>query len=71
MKEYLNSELSKVKTSLNKKVNKIADSTVKIKMNEVFNIIDSTISKKKFDESTLLTVLHIYKLDDEIKSITK
>lgn len=71
MKEYLNSELSKVKTSLNKKVNKITDSTVKIKLNEVFNIIDSTISKKKFDESTLLTVLHIYKLDDEIKSITK
>jgi hypothetical protein len=71
MKQYLNGELTKVKTSLSKKVSKIADSTVKIKMNEVFNIIDSTISKKKFDEATLLTVLHIYKLDDEIKTLVK
>jgi hypothetical protein len=71
MKQYLNGELAKVKASLSKKVSKIADSTVKIKMNEVFNIIESTISKKKFDEATLLTVLHIYKLDDEIKHLVK
>ncbi len=71
MKQYLNGELTKVKASLSKKVSKIADSTVKIKMNEVFNIIESTISKKKFDEATLLTVLHIYKLDDEIKHLVK
>ena len=71
MKVYLNTELSKVKTTLSKKLNKIHDSTTKIKLNEVFNIIDSIISKKNFNESTLLTVLHIYKLEDEIKTITK
>lgn len=71
MKEFLNGELKKIKTSLSKKVGKITDSAVKIKMNEVFNIIESSISKKKFDESTLLTVLHIYKLDDELKEIAK
>lgn len=71
MKEYLNGELNKIKKSLSKQATKITDSTVKIKLNEVFNIIDSSIAKKKFDESTLLTVLHIYKLDDEIKTIIK
>jgi len=71
MKEYLNGELTKVKTTLSSKINKITDSTTKIKLNEVFNIIESLVSKKKFDESTLLTVLHLYKLEDEIKSITK
>lgn len=71
MKEFLNGELKKIKTSLSKKIGKITDSAVKIKMNEVFNIIESSIAKKKFDESTLLTVLHIYKLDDELKEIAK
>ena len=71
MKIYLNAELTKVKSSLNKRINKIHDSATKIKLNEVFNIIDSIVSKKNFNESTLLTVLHIYKLDEEIKTLTK
>lgn len=71
MKTYMNSELTKVKITLSKKINKIHDSATKIKLNEVFNIIDTIVSKKNFNESTLLTVLHIYKLEDEIKTITK
>lgn len=71
MKEYLNGELIKVKGTLNSRIHKITDSATKIKLNEVFNIIDNMISKKKFDESTLLTVLHLYKLEGEIKSVTK
>jgi hypothetical protein len=52
------------------KLNKsVSDSAVKIKLNEVSNIIDSIVSKKKFDESTLLTVLHIYKLENELKTL--
>ena len=71
MKEYLNVELLKVKNSISKKAPTLSDSAVKIKINEVLNIIDSIVTKKKFDESTILTTLHIYKLDEELKNILK
>lgn len=69
MKSYIDSELFKSKKALTALSKKVTDSAVKIKLNEVSNIIDSIVSKKKFDESTLLTVMHIYKLEDELKTI--
>lgn len=71
MKLYINSELEKIVTSITKNSKKVTDSATKIKLHEVLNIINEIVSKKKFNESTLLTVLHIYKLDDEIKKIVK
>jgi hypothetical protein len=69
MKEYINTELLNSKKSITKLSKSVSDSAVKIKLNEVSNIIDSIVSKKKFDDSTLLTVLHIYKLENELKTL--
>jgi|688.fasta_scaffold101711_2 hypothetical protein len=69
MKEYINTELLNSKKAIIKLNKSVSDSAVKIKLNEVSNIIDSIVSKKKFDESTLLTVLHIYKLENELKTL--
>lgn len=69
MKEYINTELGKLKTSLTKIVKHVDDPTTKIKLHEVFNIMDTIMSKKKLDETNLLTLMHVYKLENEIKSM--
>lgn len=71
MKQYIDTELGKLKNSLTKMSKTIPDETVKIKLNEVFNIMDRIITKKKMDETNLLTLLHVYKLESEIKSLKK
>lgn len=69
MKEYINAELNKSKSAIAKSLKAVTDSAVKIKLNEVLNIVDTIVDKKKFDESTLLTVLHVYKLEKELNAI--
>lgn len=71
MKEYINAELKKSKLAIAKSMKSVTDSTVKIKLNEVINIVNTIIDKKKFDESTLLTVLHVYKLETELLNTIK
>lgn len=69
MKLYIDSQLERSKNSISSNIKKITDSATKIKLNEVINIIDNIIGKKKFNEDTLVTILHIYKLDEEVKRI--
>ena len=71
VKDYIDSELIKSKKIISKNIKSIADQTVRIKLTEVNNIIDTITKKKKFDEATLLTVLHVYKLQDEIVNIVE
>lgn len=69
MKEYINLELGKLKVSLNKISKTVTDPTTKIKLHEVFNIMDGIIKKKRLDDTNLLTLLHMYKLDTELKRL--
>lgn len=71
MKEFVNSELTTLRNSILVNSKKLHDSATKIKLHEVLHIVESIISKKKFSESILLTLLHIYKLDDEVKKLIK
>lgn len=67
MKEFIDSELESLVISLRKSAKRVTDPVIRIKLHEVYNIIEDIKSKKKFSENNLLTLMNIYKLDDQLK----
>tara|TARA_B100000424_G_scaffold203252_1_gene160345 strand:- start:884 stop:1747 length:864 start_codon:yes stop_codon:yes gene_type:complete len=71
LKEYSDSEAIKIADAINKKVNKVDDKVIKIKLNEVKDQIVKMQSERKLKDVHLVSLLRSYDLLRELKNVTK
>lgn len=71
LKEYSDSEAIKIADAINKKVNKVDDKVIKIKLNEVKDQIVKMQSERKLKDVHLVSLLRSYDLLKELKNVTK
>jgi len=71
MKNYIDSELPRVKSELKRGRKNINDKVTKIKLNEVINQIDKIGDSKKLKENHVLSMMRIYELIKEVKNVKK
>jgi len=68
---FVANQLPILKTKLNKKVNKIKDKVLKIKLKEAVNCIDTFClnESKQTDDNSVVQLLRYYELDKELSKI--
>jgi hypothetical protein len=69
LKEYINNNLTKVKTELTKIKPTISDKITEIKLNEVINLIKPIPEKSRVKDEHLVALLQYYQLVEEIKKV--
>ena len=68
---FVSNQLPILKTKLNKKVNKIKDKVLKIKLKEAINCVDKFClnESKQVDDNSVVQLLRYYELDKELNKI--
>ena len=68
---FVSNQLPILKTKLNKKVNKIKDKVLKIKLKEAINCVDKFClnESKQTDDNSVVQLLRYYELDKELNKI--
>tara|TARA_B110000503_G_scaffold10760_1_gene14645 strand:+ start:420 stop:1268 length:849 start_codon:yes stop_codon:yes gene_type:complete len=69
LKEFLNTKFKKVSESLKKNISKIDDLTLKIKIQEVINLIDPILESKKLRDDHVIALLQYVELSQEVDLI--
>ena len=71
LKEYYNSKVNEIKSSLHKLITKVEDTATKIKLEEVVKLIKEVDKNQKIDEDNLVDLLQYYELLEELQKIHK
>ncbi|MBC8428274.1 hypothetical protein H8D04_00180 [bacterium] len=71
MREFINSEVSKVKKILSKSLPKIKDKITQIKLKEAISQTDSLKKGNIIKDSQVVSLLRYYELIEELKNVTK
>ena len=71
LKEFVNTESSKIKKQLTKELPQVNDKITKIKLTEAVNQIDNLTTGKVVKEKQVLTLMRYYELVKEIKNVHK
>lgn len=71
LKQYVISEANQLSKELSKQVSKVKDRVVKIKLNEVINMLDKYNKVKSVNESHVLSLLLYCELQKELKHVNK
>ena len=68
---FVANQIPVLKTKLNKKVNKIKDKVLKIKLKEAINCVDQFClnESKQTDDNSVVQLLRYYELDKELNKI--
>jgi len=69
LREYINNEIPKIKSIIGKYANRIDDKVTQIKLNEICNQVDELKKGKVVKDKQMITVLKLYELIRETKSI--
>jgi hypothetical protein len=69
LKVFLNNQFIVLKESLAKSAKTIEDPTIKIKLNEIINLINPIIQSKTIKDDHVIALLQYQELDDEIANI--
>ena len=69
LKEFLNTKFKKISESLKKNISKIDDPTLKIKIQEVINLIDPILESKKLRDDHVIALLQYVELSQEVDLI--
>lgn len=69
LKSFIDSSFTNLKESLIKSLPKIEDPTIKIKINEVINLIDPVLSSKKLKDEHIVSLLQYQELYSELNKI--
>jgi hypothetical protein len=67
LKEFYNTEVSKIKTQLNELLSTIKDKAVQIKINEVSNLIEELDKTAKVTSENIVNILQYLELVEELK----
>jgi hypothetical protein len=71
LKEYYNSKVNEIKSSLHKLITRVEDKATKIKLEEVVKLIKEVDKNQKVDEDNLVDLLQYYELLEELQKIHK
>ena len=69
LKEFYNSKVVEVKSSLKQSILKIKDPAIKIKLKEVINLLPEVDKTSKIKNDNLVNLLQYYELKEELKRI--
>ena len=69
LKSFIDSSFTKLKVSLIESLNKIEDPIVKIKINEVINLINPILRSKKLKDEHVVSLLQYQELHSELNKI--
>ena len=69
LKIYINSEIKKIKTQLNKYISKVNDKAISIKLTEAKNLIKPLCKKSSIHDDNVSNLLNYYELVNELKNI--
>jgi hypothetical protein len=69
LKAFVNEEIVSVKSQLSYLVNKIVDPVVKIKINEIANLIQPLCKKSSVHDDNIINLLNYYELINELNNI--
>jgi hypothetical protein len=69
LKSFINANFTSLKESLLKILPKIEDTTIKIKVNEVINLINPVLESKKLKDDHVISLLQYQELYDELNKI--
>ena len=67
LKEFLNSKFKSISTRLKENVDKIEEPALKIKIQEVINLIDPILESRKLKDDHLVALLQYLELSNEIE----
>lgn len=67
LKEFYNSKVEEIKEELNKLSVKVTDKAIKIKLNEVVNLLSPLTKTSPIGNDNLVNLLHYYELLEELK----
>ena len=67
LKEFLNSKFKSISTRLKENVDKIEEPALKIKIQEVINLIDPILESRKLKDDHLVALLQYLDLSKEIE----
>jgi hypothetical protein len=67
LKEFYNSKVEEIKEELNKLSTKVTDKAIKIKLNEVVNMLTPLTKTSPIGNDNLVNLLHYYELLEELK----
>ena len=71
MREYIDSEVVKIKKTLKLHLPKVKDDITKIKLSEAINQVENLTKGKVVKDKQVLTLMRYYELIKEIKNVHK
>jgi CRISPR/Cas system endoribonuclease Cas6 (RAMP superfamily) len=69
LKSFVNEEINTVKSQLSHLANKVVDPVVKIKINEVTNLLQPLCKKSSVHDDNIINLLNYYELVNELDSV--
>jgi hypothetical protein len=69
LKTFVNEEINTVKSQLSHLANKVVDPVVKIKINEVVNLLQPLCKKSSVHDDNIINLLNYYELVNELDSV--
>jgi uncharacterized coiled-coil DUF342 family protein len=66
LKEFYNTKVGEIKEELNKLSAKVTDKAIKIKLNEVVNLLSPLTKTSPINNDNLINLLHYYELLEEL-----
>jgi hypothetical protein len=69
LKAFVNEEINTVKSQLSHLANKVVDPVVKIKINEVTNLLQPLCKKSSVHDDNIINLLNYYELVNELDSV--
>ena len=69
LKEFLNSKFKGISTRLKENVDKIEEPALKIKIQEVINLIDPILESRKLKDDHLVALLQYLELSKEMETV--
>ncbi len=66
LKEYVDKNLIKIKSSLEKNLNRIDDQVTKIKLQETINLIEPVLKSSKMKDDYIITLMQYHELNKEL-----
>jgi hypothetical protein len=69
LKDFVNNNIDGIKKQLTKLVEKVEDNTIKIKINEVVNLIKPLDKNQSVKDDDIITLLTYHQLVAELKSV--
>ena len=71
LREFVNNEVSKIKTQLSSHIKKVEDTVTQIKLSEAINQVENLTKGKVVKDKQVLTLMRYYELIKEIKNVHK